>query len=229
MRTTIILSGLTFLGYLVLSSAACGSSGGGGGGTTGASGSAGTGGSAGSGGASGSGTGGSKGAGTGGSKGAGTGGAKGTGTSGSAGAGGSAGSGGTSGTGAGGSAGTGGSRGSGGTSGTSDGGKDGGCAGTELTVINFDSWCTVTVGTTKLTSTPQTLCETGTSVDLSATANTPTFEIGTAPWHDATGGSGTITGETAKTTETLSGGKACVWVCCPFSGGSGCPSTNQCP
>jgi hypothetical protein len=29
----------------------------------------------------------------------------------------------------------------------------------------------------------------------------------------------TVTGSTA----------ACVWVCCPFTGGSGCPGTDQCP
>lgn len=75
------------------------------------------------------------------------------------------------------------------------------------------------------------------TVTLAATALT-NFELGPAPWHDTAGdhGSGdpgtvTGTGQSAKstTTVTASGASKCVWVCCPFTNGTGCPTTNQCP
>jgi hypothetical protein len=117
-----------------------------------------------------------------------------------------------------------------GETGPGDGGAEAGCTGTELTVINAPSstpWCTVTVGSnTPFTGGSQTFClPSGTSVDLSATAN-PGFVLAATNWHDQTG-TETVPGTT---TDTPTGAKACVWVCCPGEGGSpACPTTDQCP
>ena len=74
---------------------------------------------------------------------------------------------------------------------------------------------------------------------LSATALSG-FILGSAPWHNTDGDSGsgeqgTLSGSGATQESaavvTVSGGgsKDCVWICCPFPDGSGCPSTDQCP
>lgn len=101
---------------------------------------------------------------------------------------------------------------------------------------NVDQWCTVTVGTnTAFSGSQESYCVADGTVDLSAKPLSSTFELGPDPWHDTSGdhGSGdpgTVANGSSSTTVVVSGsGDACVWVCCPFADGSGCPTTNQCP
>jgi hypothetical protein len=104
-------------------------------------------------------------------------------------------------------------------------GTDAGCI--TLTVHNYKSWCSVTVnGGTASKDATQTVCvASGTSVDLTAEPASTKFELGTDPWHDTT------TADEAKGTATITVTKTddCVWVCCPFTGGTGCPTKDQCP
>jgi hypothetical protein len=108
-----------------------------------------------------------------------------------------------------------------------------------LTVKNYLSWCSVTVngGTAASTATQTVTLDGAGTVDLSAVALSG-FQLGTTPWHDTDGDTGsgeqgtvTGTGQTASsaTTETVGDTDDCVWVCCEFSGGGGCPATDQCP
>ncbi|HTP50490.1 MAG TPA: hypothetical protein VMK42_07325 [Anaeromyxobacteraceae bacterium] len=131
----------------------------------------------------------------------------------------------------------------GGSSGYSSNGSGGGsqtCSGgtpAALTVLNYLGWCSVSVaGGAPSGSASITECVADGSVALAATALTG-FELGSAPWHDTAGdhGSGdpgtvTGTGQSAKssTTVSASGAAACAWVCCPFTNGTGCPTTDQC-
>jgi hypothetical protein len=104
-------------------------------------------------------------------------------------------------------------------------------------VLNYLSWCSVAVADHAASSgASQTVCVPPGAVSLSATALTG-FKLGTAPWHrtngdQGSGEQGTIVGQgsaaTSTATATVSGAK-CVWVCCEFAAGGGCPATNQCP
>lgn len=135
---------------------------------------------------------------------------------------------------------TGGAAGTGGTAGASTGGSAGaggaGCV--NLTVKNYLSWCSVSVasGAAKSDAT-QTVCVPPGKVKLSATARSG-FDLGSTPWHDTDGDTGngdpgTVTGSgqsaTSSTTETVGSSPDCVWVCCPTSGTTDCPATDQCP
>jgi hypothetical protein len=106
-------------------------------------------------------------------------------------------------------------------------GGEAGCSGTELTVIDADDWCTVTVGSNpSFMSGQETYCvPPGTSVNLSATPNAG-FMLGSTNWHDQTG-TETDTGSVASATETPTTAKACVWVCCPGKTDP-CPTMDQC-
>jgi hypothetical protein len=107
-----------------------------------------------------------------------------------------------------------------------------------LTVKNYLSWCSVSVaGQPASAAGVQTVCVAPGTVALSATALAG-FELGPAPWHrtDGDAGSGdlgTVTGTgqaaSSATSVTVAATPACVWVCCPFTGGTGCPATDQCP
>ncbi len=188
----------------------------------------------------------SKGNGSGGAAGSAAGGAGGTaagGTGGTA----MGGAGGTAMGGTGGAAGGAGGTAAGGAGGTAAGGAggSGGCGNgmVALTVKNYQSWCSFSVtpssgvGITDFSGPETTVCVDPGSVDLSATALSG-FILGSAPWHDTDGDTGsgdpgTVTGsgQSAKnsTTETVGSSNDCVWVCCPFTNGSGCPTTDQCP
>ena len=69
-------------------------------------------------------------------------------------------------------------------------------------------------------------------IPIVATALTG-FQLGS--WHHVNGDTGTgtpgvVSGGMSTAQLTTSGsGTACVWVCCPFVGGGGCPATDQCP
>lgn len=114
----------------------------------------------------------------------------------------------------------------------------GGCTGVSLTVKNYLAWCSVSVAADAASSAAQqTVCVAPGIVDLTATALAG-FQLGSAPWHGTVGdtGSGSLgtvtgTGQSAKssTTVNVSTSPACVWVCCEFAGGGGCPASNQCP
>jgi hypothetical protein len=115
------------------------------------------------------------------------------------------------------------------------------CAGgtpVALTVKNYLSWCSVSLaGQAASSASAQTVCVAAGPVSVSATALAG-FELGPAPWHDTAGDHGagdpgtvTGTGQSASsaTTVTAAGSATCAWVCCPFTGGTGCPAANQCP
>jgi hypothetical protein len=110
----------------------------------------------------------------------------------------------------------------------------------QLTVKNYLSWCSVSLGGGAPSALPvQTACVAAGPVALSATALLG-FQLGAAPWHDTdgdhgAGDPGTVTGSgqaaVSSTTVTVGGTGDCAWVCCdflpPFSGA--CPVANQCP
>jgi hypothetical protein len=132
----------------------------------------------------------------------------------------------------GGSGGSGGSAAAAGIGGGVDSGADGASC-VDLTVLNYLSWCSVSVaGATASTDASQTACVPAGAVSLSATALVG-FRLGTAPWHKTdgdrgSGEQGSLAGDTSTATVTVSGAN-CVWVCCEFAAGGGCPTTNQCP
>jgi len=117
-------------------------------------------------------------------------------------------------------------------------GVDAPAGGPMLKVKNFDVWCSVIVdGHTASAAAEQNVAVTAGTIHVSAVALTG-FILGSAPWHDTAGDTGagdpgtvTGTGQSASSATTVvvgSGGK-CVWVCCPFANGTGCPITDQCP
>jgi hypothetical protein len=123
--------------------------------------------------------------------------------------------------------------------GSSSSGVDAQGQGLSLTVKNFDAWCTITVEGGSATTLPtETVTVTTGTVTLTAKPASSAFELGPAPWHDTAGDSGsgdpgtvTGTGTDAVSTTTVSGvtsAGTCVWACCPFTSGSGCPTTDQC-
>jgi hypothetical protein len=102
--------------------------------------------------------------------------------------------------------------------------------------MNYLAWCSVSVASeTASSAAVQTVCVPDGPVTLTATA-TGGFQLG--DWHgtaDDTGagdpGAVTGSGQSAESTATVTvtGGAGCVWVCCPFVGGSGCDVPDQCP
>jgi hypothetical protein len=127
---------------------------------------------------------------------------------------------------------------SGGKSSTSGAGSGSSGACVDLTVLNYLAWCSVSIAGDKASAAKsQTVCVAEGTVDLVATPASAQFEIGPAPWHDTAGDtgsgdpgtmSGSGTSETDKTTVDVTGSSKCVWVCCPFTNGTGCPTTDQC-
>ena len=104
-------------------------------------------------------------------------------------------------------------------------------SGTPLMVLNFDSWCSVAVGSAAASSSAsQTVNVTPGTITLKATALSG-FILG--DWHHTNGDSGagdpgTVAGGMSTAMVTVGSAATCVWVCCPFTGGTGCPSTDQC-
>jgi hypothetical protein len=118
------------------------------------------------------------------------------------------------------------------TTGTGGGPACSGSTPVALTVKNYLAWCSVTVdGGTASAAAEQTVCVADGSVTLDATALSG-FELG--DWHGTAGDTGsgdpgTVSGGQSQAKVIVSGSSACVWVCCPFTDGTGCPTTNQCP
>jgi hypothetical protein len=111
---------------------------------------------------------------------------------------------------------------------------------TPLTVKNYLNWCSVTVnGGTASTAASQLVNVTPGSIPLVAKVASAAFEISGNMWHHTSGDTGagepgTVTGTGAATqsaaTITVGATAACVWVCCPFVGGTGCTGlAEQCP
>jgi hypothetical protein len=108
-------------------------------------------------------------------------------------------------------------------------------------VKDYKSWCNISVngGTPRVPD--QTVCvAAGSTVNLSLTAESTTFEIGPTPWHGTSGDHGSGDpgmledgGSVDTTTVVIPSGAttACVWACCPFTDGTGCttPTPAPCP
>ena len=116
----------------------------------------------------------------------------------------------------------------------------------ELTVKNFDNWCSVTVdgGAASSAAIQHITITADKTITLTAKRASAAFEVSGNMWHHTDGDTGagepgTITnpGDPATKTSTamvavVASSSKCVWVCCPFAGGGGCDSTSapeQCP
>ncbi len=107
-----------------------------------------------------------------------------------------------------------------------------------LRMKNYFGWCSVIVnGGTASTVEEQDVAVTAGTIPVSVVALAG-FELGPAPWHDTSGDTGTGdpgtvtgTGQSASNATTVVVGSTgkCAWVCCPFTNGTGCPTTDQCP
>lgn len=103
-----------------------------------------------------------------------------------------------------------------------------------LTVKNFDSWCSVSVnaGSASATAQQQVFVQPG-QIPLAATALSG-FKLDAHMWHHTDGDTGageagSANGSASDATATVANtGPKCVWVCCPFTSGTGCPTTDQC-
>jgi hypothetical protein len=109
-----------------------------------------------------------------------------------------------------------------------------------LTVLNFLSWCSVTVngGAASTSATVTASVASGSTATIVATPASSAFTIGADPWFGVTQngggaapgmdhGSGAI--ETSTATVVVAGNQ-CVSVCCelPNNGPPACPATNPC-
>jgi hypothetical protein len=109
--------------------------------------------------------------------------------------------------------------------------------GVELMVKNFESWCSVAVGSNATSAAAsQTVFASAGTLNLVATPASSAFEIGGNMWHlvdgdSGSGVTGTVSGMMSTAQVTIDSNTAkCVWVCCPFASGSGCTGiANQCP
>ena len=113
-----------------------------------------------------------------------------------------------------------------------------------LTVKNYLNWCSVTVNGGAASSGAQQVVNVQPgAITLTAKRASASFEVSGNMWHHTDGDTnnmgepGTITnaGDPATKTSTatatvVAGTPKCVWVCCPFAGGSGCENTipEQC-
>jgi len=104
----------------------------------------------------------------------------------------------------------------------------------QLTVKDYLSWCSVTVGANAASSLgSQTVAVPANStVALSMTPLTG-FDLG--DWHHTAGDTGngdpgTVANGVSKTSVDVTTCTKCIWVCCPTSGlPNDCPTTDQCP
>jgi hypothetical protein len=106
-----------------------------------------------------------------------------------------------------------------------------------LTVKNYLSWCSVAIGTgTASTSASQSVPITSNgAIMLAGSPASSSFALGSDMWHHTdgdtgSGEAGTVSGTTSTARVTVSTtASKCVWVCCPFTNGTGCPTADQCP
>lgn len=103
-----------------------------------------------------------------------------------------------------------------------------------LTVKNYLSWCSVAVngGSASASAQQQVFVLPG-QIPLAATALTG-FKLDAHMWHHTdgdtgSGEAGSANGSASDATATVTGASAkCVWVCCPFTNGTGCNVADQC-
>ncbi len=109
--------------------------------------------------------------------------------------------------------------------------------GPSLTLKNYLSWCSVSVdggaaSTTGVQTVPVTV---GNTVALVAEPASTSFTLGANTWHHTDGDTGggepgtVIESPLSSTAHLTITGSQCVAVCCPFTNGTGCPTTDQCP
>lgn len=107
----------------------------------------------------------------------------------------------------------------------------------QLTVKNYLNWCSVTVngGTASAAPQQQVFVAPGTYT-LTATKASAAFTIGPKMWHHTDGDTanmgedGTQASGTSTAMVTVGTAATCVWVCCPFTNGTGCDGiADQCP
>ena len=109
-----------------------------------------------------------------------------------------------------------------------------------LTVKNYLNWCSVKVnGGTESTAATQTVnAPPGGLIPLVAKAASASFAVSGNMWHHTMGDTGAgetgvVTGSDAATqsaaTAVVGPAATCVWVCCPFTNGTGCNVAEQCP
>jgi len=118
------------------------------------------------------------------------------------------------------------------------GGSEGGATAT-LKVLNYKSWCSVTIngGTASTGATVTASVVSGSTATVVATPASAKFVIGKDPWFGVTQNNGAAapgtdhgTGTTETSTATVvATGSTCVSVCCGDApGGTNCPTTNPC-
>ncbi|HEY5921568.1 MAG TPA: hypothetical protein VIV11_07850 [Kofleriaceae bacterium] len=103
-----------------------------------------------------------------------------------------------------------------------------------LTVKNTLVWCSVKVNNGAASSGAQQVVNVAPGVIPLSAEPLQGFILGTDMWHHTNGDTGngepgTVTGMTSSAMVTVGAAPKCVWVCCPFPDGSGCPTTDQCP
>jgi hypothetical protein len=116
-------------------------------------------------------------------------------------------------------------------------GSGSGSGGLQLTLKNYESWCSVAIGSNATSASPsQTVNVSAGEVTLVAIPAGSAFEIGGNMWRlvdgdSGSGVTGTVSGMMSTAQITIDSNTAkCVWVCCPFASGSGCTGiANQCP
>lgn len=103
-----------------------------------------------------------------------------------------------------------------------------------LTVKNYLGWCSVSVDGGASSSGPEQVVDVapGTIPLVAAPAST-LFELAPGMWHHTdgdhgAGDSGVVTGGQSTAAKTVGPAPACVWVCCPFTDGTGCAIPDQC-
>ena len=123
----------------------------------------------------------------------------------------------------------------------SEGGTEAAGGNVTLTVMNFLSWCSVTIngGMASTAASVTASVATGSTATIVATPASSSFTIGDNPWFGVTqddGGAapgmdnGSGTTETSTSTVVVTGTQ-CVSVCCeePNNSPVPCPATNPCP
>ena len=104
-----------------------------------------------------------------------------------------------------------------------------------LTVKNVLSWCSVSVnGGAASTAASQIVNVQPGMITLTASP-VAGFILDAHMWHHTdgdtagTGEAGSVTGMTSTAKATVTAAAKCVWVCCPFTNGTGCAVADQCP
>jgi hypothetical protein len=106
----------------------------------------------------------------------------------------------------------------------------------QLIVKNYLNWCSVTAnGGTATTADQQIVFVTPGTYTLTATKASAAFTIGPKMWHHTDGDTanmgedGVQANGTSTAMVTVGTAIKCVWVCCPFSNGTGCSGIpDQC-